>query len=117
MKEERAPAEPLPEGCGVARFLVLLDGPWATLIVRELLGGPRRFQQLRDALPGISPHTLTRRLRRFEAYGVVSRTAYAEVPPRVEYALTPLGQALTPVLEAMARWALAVPDPDPALLA
>lgn len=103
-------ATELPE-CGVARFLVLLDGPWATLIVRELCAGPRRFNQLREALPGISPHTLTRRLRRFEAYGVVTRSVYAEVPPRVEYALTPLGGNLRPVLEAMAAWALTVPEP------
>jgi DNA-binding HxlR family transcriptional regulator len=94
--------------CGVARFLVLLEGPWTTLIVRELLHGPHRFNQLWEALPGISPHTLTRRLRRFEAYGVVARTVYAEVPPRVEYRLTPLGENLRPVLESMAAWALTV---------
>ncbi len=101
----------LPE-CGVARFLVLLDGPWATLIVRELCAGPRRFSQLRGTLPGISPHTLTRRLRRFETYGVVSRRAFAETPPRVEYSLTARGERLKPVLEAMAEWALAVPEPE-----
>lgn len=98
----------LPE-CGVARFLVLLEGPWATLIVRELLHGPLRFGQLREALPGISPHTLTSRLRQFEAHGLVTRTVYAEVPPRVEYELTPLGQQLRTVLDAMAEWALTVP--------
>ncbi|MFI9730480.1 winged helix-turn-helix transcriptional regulator [Streptomyces sp. NPDC052092] len=103
-------ATPLP-ACGVARFLVLLDGPWATLIVRELLGGPLRFTELRDALPGISPHTLTRRLRQFENYGIVTRTAYAEIPPRVEYRITPLGEGLRAVLDAMATWAVAVPDP------
>jgi DNA-binding HxlR family transcriptional regulator len=100
--------EQLPE-CGVARFLVLLEGPWATLIVRELLHGPMRFSRLRDTLPGISPHTLTRRLRQFEAFGIVDRVAYAEVPPRVEYKLTPLGESLRTVLEAMATWALTVP--------
>ncbi len=100
----------LPE-CGVARFLELLEGPWATLIVRELLPGPRRFTELRQGLPGISPHTLTRRLRRFEEYGVVARRAYAEVPPRVEYELTGLGQKLKPVLESMAEWSLSVPEP------
>lgn len=98
---------PLPS-CGVARFLVLLEGPWATLIVRELLHGPLRFSRLRDALPGISPHTLTSRLRRFEQVGVVRRSIYAEVPPRVEYELTDLGESLRPVLEAMAMWALTV---------
>lgn len=95
----------------MARFLVLLEGPWATLIVRELLPGPLRFTQLRDALPGISPHTLTSRLRRFEAHGIVTRTAYPEIPPRVEYELTALGERLRPVLEAMAVWALTVPPP------
>jgi DNA-binding HxlR family transcriptional regulator len=100
----------IPE-CGVARFLILLDGPWATLIVRELLSGPRRFNELMDALPGISAHTLTRRLRRFEASGLVTRTAFAEIPPRVVYELTPLGQSLRSVLDAMNEWAEAVPPP------
>ncbi|WP_246563073.1 winged helix-turn-helix transcriptional regulator [Streptomyces roseirectus] len=100
----------LPE-CGVARFLAVLEGSWATLVVRELLPGKRRFTDLRAALPGISPHTLTSRLRRFEAYGIVTRSVHAEVPPRVEYELTPLGQKLRTVLDAMAEWAGDVPDP------
>ncbi|MFD0142484.1 MULTISPECIES: winged helix-turn-helix transcriptional regulator [unclassified Streptomyces] len=101
---------PLPE-CGVARFLALLEGPWATLIVRELLHGPHRFTELRQALPRISPHTLTSRLRQFETYGLVTRTAFPEIPPRVEYRLTPLGEGLRPVLETMAEWATSIPDP------
>ena len=101
----------LPE-CGVARFLTLLNGPWATLIVRELLKGPHRFTELRHALPGISPHTLTSRLRQFETYGIVTRTTYAEIPPRVEYELTPLGAGLRDVLDAMATWADSVPVPE-----
>ncbi|HJP73931.1 MAG TPA: helix-turn-helix domain-containing protein [Pseudonocardiaceae bacterium] len=100
----------LPE-CGVARFLTLLNGPWATLIVRELLRGPLRFTELREALPGISAHTLTSRLRQFERYGIVTRTSYAQIPPRVEYELTSLGMGLRDVLEAMSVWAMAVPDP------
>ncbi|WP_090005698.1 winged helix-turn-helix transcriptional regulator [Lentzea albidocapillata] len=103
----------LPE-CGVARFLALLNGPWATLVVRELLSGTRRFTELRDALPGISPHTLTNRLRQFEKYGIVVRTAYPEIPPRVEYRLTPLGEGLRDVLDAMNTWALSIPEPVPA---
>jgi len=95
--------------CGVARFLTILDGPWATLIVRELLHGPLRFTQLKDALPGISAHTLTHRLKGFERNGLVTRTAYAETPPRVVYELTPLGQGLREVLEAMAKWGDALP--------
>lgn len=96
--------------CGVDRFLKLLDGPWATLIVRELLNGPQRFSQLRAALPGISAHTLTHRLKRFERHGLVTRTAFAETPPRVLYALTPLGAELRSVLEAMRHWGDSVPD-------
>ncbi len=95
--------------CGVARFLTILDGPWATLIVRELLHGPLRFTQLREALPGISAHTLTHRLKGFERHGLVTRTAYAETPPRVVYELTPLGEGLRGVLEAMATWGDALP--------
>ena len=102
----------LPE-CGVARFLALLNGPWATLIVRELLPGPQRFTELRKALPDISPHTLTRRLRHFEQYGIVTRTAHPEVPPRVEYQLTSHGEALREVLETMGAWATKVPEPSP----
>jgi DNA-binding HxlR family transcriptional regulator len=74
--------------------------------VRDLLHGPQRFGDLRDALPGISAHTLTNRLRRFEAHGLVTRTAYAEIPPRVVYELTPFGHSLKPVLDAMNEWGL-----------
>ena len=98
----------LPE-CGVARFLLLFDGPWATLIVRELMHGPQRFGELRDALPGISAHTLTNRLRMFESRGIVSRHAYPEVPPRVVYELTDLGRSLRPVLDAMNEWGASCP--------
>jgi DNA-binding HxlR family transcriptional regulator len=99
--------------CGIAKFLTLLDGPWATLIVRELLEGPARFTELKEALPGISAHTLTNRLRKFETSGLVTRTAYSEIPPRVVYELTPTGQGLRPVLESMNAWALSVPPtPD-----
>lgn len=97
------------ETCGVTRFLSLLDGPWATLIVRELLSGPRRFGELLAALGGISAHTLTNRLRKFETHGLLTRTVYPEIPPRVVYELTPLGQGLRPVLDAMNSWAMTVP--------
>lgn len=104
-------ADTWPE-CGIARFIGLIDGPWATLIVRNLLAGPTRFGDLRDSLPGISAHTLTNRLRRFEEHGIVTRTVYPEIPPRVEYALTEIGQGLRPVLEAMNAWAMTVPTVD-----
>lgn len=95
--------------CGIARFLTLLDGPWATLIVRELLKGPQRFTQIREALVGISAHTLTHRLKGFERHGLVTRTAFAETPPRVVYELTPLGHGLREVLDAMRKWGDTVP--------
>lgn len=93
-----------PEHCPIARTLQVMDGRWSTLIVRELLTGTKRFGELRTALPGISPKTLTDRLRTLEAQGVVTRTAYAEIPPRVEYALTAYGRTLEDVLCAMAAW-------------
>ena len=96
--------------CGVARFLILLDDPWATLIVRELLRGPQRFSELRQSLPGISAHTLTHRLRRFEKSGLVSRTAFAETPPRVVYELTASGRSLEPILLTMNTWGQKLPD-------
>ncbi|WP_194949318.1 winged helix-turn-helix transcriptional regulator [Actinomyces trachealis] len=98
----------LPE-CGVARFLLLFGGPWATLIIRELLHGPQRFGELREALPGISAHTLTSRLRLFEARGILTRRAYPEIPPRVVYELTELGRELQPVLDAMNTWGRLAP--------
>lgn len=104
MKQKKIPC------CGVARFLDLLEGPWATLIVRELLNGPQRFTELKMALPGISAHTLAHRLKGFERHKLVTRTAYSETPPRVVYELTPLGEELRPVLEAMRKWGDAVPD-------
>lgn len=102
------------ETCGVTRFLSLLDGPWATLIVRELLGGAHRFGELLSALDGISAHTLTNRLRKSETHGLLVRTVYPEIPPRVVYELTPLGQGLRPVLDAMNAWAATVPTAVPA---
>ena len=65
---------------------------------------------MRDRLPGISAHTLTHRLRKFEYYGMIIRTAFAETPPRVVYELTPLSESLRDVLEAMQRWGDALPD-------
>jgi DNA-binding HxlR family transcriptional regulator len=91
--------------CPIARFLGALDGPWATLIVRELLRGPLRFGELHAALVGISPKTLTDRLRKLESFGVLSRTDHAEMPPKVVYALTDAGRQVEPVLLAMAEWA------------
>ena len=91
-------------GCPIERALLVLDGKWSTLIIRELLTGPKRFSELRAALGMGSPKTLTERLRILEHRGVLTRTVYAEVPPRVVYALTDRGQSFRFVLEAMAAW-------------
>ena len=97
--------EPCADGtCPVSRALEALDGRWTILVVRDLLGGTRRFGQLRDSLVGISPKTLTDRLRSLEAHGLVERRMYAEIPPRVEYSLTASGRSLEPVLAALADW-------------
>lgn len=97
---DRVPAR----GCGIERTLQVLDGKWTTLIVRELLGGPKRFGEIRTALGTPSAKTLTDRLRSLETQGVLTRTVHAEVPPRVVYALTERGESLRTVLVAMLEW-------------
>ena len=97
--------EPRPTAeCPVERALLVLDGKWSVLVIRELLSGPKRFTELRNALRIGSPKTLTERLRILEHQGVLTRTVYAEVPPRVVYELTERGQSFRSVLEAMAAW-------------
>lgn len=90
--------------CPVSRAVEVLDGKWTILVVRDLLAGTKRFGELRSSLTGISPKTLTDRLRGLEEDGLVERRIYAEVPPRVEYSLTPAGRTLEPVLVALADW-------------
>ncbi|RJQ05577.1 MAG: transcriptional regulator [Bacillota bacterium] len=90
----------------------LLGSKWNILIIRELTGGPRRFSELQAALAGISPRTLSDRLRWLKTEKVVSRTVYSEVPPRVEYALTVKGRALGPVLTAMKDYERVWGPPD-----
>ena len=96
------------ETCPVARAVEVLDGKWTMLIIRDLLGGVRRFTELRTSLAGISPKTLTDRLRELEDKGLVIRTIYAEIPPRVEYRLTETGRQLQPVVDALAAWGTAL---------
>ncbi|MBI3687731.1 MAG: helix-turn-helix transcriptional regulator [Actinobacteria bacterium] len=92
------------EPCPVAATLSVLDGRWTILVVRDLLAGTRRFSELRRSLAGVSPKTLTDRLRALEGAGLVRRQIYAEVPPRVEYSLTERGRTLEPIIDAMAAW-------------
>lgn len=96
-------------GCPIERAVTILDGKWTLLILRELFGGTRRFGELRSVLDGVSPKTLTERLRELEARGVVERTIYPEVPPRVEYKLTKRGKAAWPVIEALRGWGETLP--------
>jgi DNA-binding HxlR family transcriptional regulator len=91
-------------GCPIERAATILEGKWTLLLLRELFTGTKRFGQLRSALTGISPKTLTDRLRILEEQQIIARTIYPEVPPRVEYALTELGQTLWPIIAALRDW-------------
>lgn len=90
--------------CPIEGAMVLLSGRWRALILYYLSKGPMRFNALRRANAGISQQMLTRELRALEDAGVISRTAFPEVPPRVEYALTPAGERLMPVIDALGDW-------------
>lgn len=87
--------------CGVCATAEILCSKWTAIIIRDLAACDSRFCELERSLGGISPRTLSLRLRELEANGIVERRTYAEVPPRVEYALTEKGRALGPVVEAM----------------
>ncbi len=88
-------------GCPVARTAQLISNKWTPLIVRDLAQHSCRFTELARSLAGISPKTLAERLRCLEAAQIITRTCYAEVPPRVEYTLTEKGQALLPIIATM----------------
>ena len=99
----RTKAELLPE-CPVATTVQLIGNKWKLLIIRNLLSRPWRFNELQRNLEGISQKVLTDSLRSMEADGIITRTVYPEVPPRVEYALSELGETLRPVLDFMRVW-------------
>lgn len=88
----------------VERSLAVVGLKWTLLIVRDLLDGPRRFTQIERSLRRANPRMITARLRELEHAGLVSRTVYAEVPPRVVYAVTERGRALRPVIDALRDW-------------
>lgn len=87
--------------CPVARTASIISGKWTLLIIRDLASGVKRFHQLEHSLKGISPKTLSERLRTLEEEGVILRRTFAEAPPRVEYSLTEKGQDLVEVIESM----------------
>ena len=90
--------------CPVETTLVMVGDRWKILIVRNLLTGTKRFGELRKGLDGISQKVLTDHLRIMEENGIVNRKVYAEVPPKLEYSLTPLGKSLKPIHDAMWEW-------------
>lgn len=92
------------EDCGIRDVLDRVGDKWSVLLIVELAQGVRRFSQLQRAVSGISQRMLTLTVRRLERDGLVSRTVHPEVPPRVEYELTPMGHSLTFLLKSLADW-------------
>ena len=90
--------------CPVETTLLLISDKWVVLILRDLRTGTKRFSELLRSVTGISQKVLTEKLRNMEEHELVSRTVYPEVPPRVEYSLTELGESLYPVLDALEAW-------------
>lgn len=95
--------EELP-ACPVATTVALIGSKWKLLIMRNLLQRPWRFNELKKDLEGISQKVLTDSLRSMESDGIITRTVYPEVPPRVEYALSDLGESMRPIMDAMEIW-------------
>lgn len=107
------PERPTP--CPVTHCLSVIGGKWKPVLIFAIAGGVARFGALSRAIPGITKQMLTLQLRELESAGVISRTVHAVVPPRVDYALTPRGRSLLPVIEAMRAWGTAaLADADPA---
>ena len=104
MKSQTAPIEQ-KTGC-IAASLRIVGDKWTALILRDLATGTMRFSELQASLDGISPRTLSQRMENLSECGIITKQAFAEVPPRVEYSLTEKGQDLVPILQAMADWGL-----------
>lgn len=92
--------------CPVATTVQLIGSKWKLLIIRNFLTRPWRFNELRKDLEGISQKVLTDSLRSMETDGIITRTVYPEVPPRVEYALSELGESMRPIIKAMEQWGI-----------
>jgi DNA-binding HxlR family transcriptional regulator len=92
--------------CPVETAIQVMGGRWKVLVLHELLGGVKRFSELSRKLSGVSHRTLTQQLRERESDGIVRRKVYRQVPPKVEYSLTPIGQTLKPVLDHLHSWAI-----------
>jgi DNA-binding HxlR family transcriptional regulator len=92
-------------GCSVETAIEIIGGRWKVLILQELFVGTKRFSELHRALAGVSHRTLTQQLRELEEHGIVKRKVHRQVPPKVEYSLTPLGETLKPVIGVVHDWA------------
>jgi DNA-binding HxlR family transcriptional regulator len=92
------------QACPVAKSLEVVGDRWTLLLVRDMLAGPRRFQDFQQSLPGIPPNILSDRLKLMDEHGLVTRRFYSEHPPRAEYALTERGRELGVVVGALAAW-------------
>lgn len=102
----RSKEDILPD-CPVATTVLMIGSKWKLLVMRNLMQRPWRFNELQKSIEGISQKALTETLRSMEADGIVLRTAYPEVPPRVEYSLTELGRSMQPIIKSMELWGLA----------
>ena len=91
--------------CPVQRTVAMIADKYKILVLDQVSDGPKRFAELQRALSGITPKVLTRQVRDLERDGLVRRTVYPEIPPRVEYAMTDLGRSLQPVLDELFKWA------------
>lgn len=91
--------------CPIQQTIALIGDKWKIIVICTLKDGTKRFGELQRALDGITPKVLTRQLRDLERDGIVQRTIFPEVPPRVEYTLTPLGRSLFPILDQLHEWA------------
>jgi DNA-binding HxlR family transcriptional regulator len=105
MDTHGCPGGVLNANCSTRKVLDRIGDRWTVLIVGVLSDGTRRFSELRDTIGGITPKVLTQTLRALERDGLVTRTVYAEVPPRVEYSLTDLGRSLITPIDAVRAWA------------
>lgn len=104
MKSASTPPTIEPKiGC-IAAAMEIVGNKWTALILRDLCAGPKRFGALEKSVGSINPRTLSQRLDDLEHYGIITKQSYAEVPPRIEYALTEKGEDLVPVLKQMAAW-------------
>ncbi|WP_310011027.1 helix-turn-helix domain-containing protein [Brucella pseudogrignonensis] len=91
-------------GCSVEAAIGLIDGKWKSVVLFHLLDGTLRFNELRRQIPGVTQRMLTNQLRELEEDGLIDRKVYAQVPPKVEYSLSPLGRSIEPILLALKDW-------------